>query len=228
MKARQPLAVLFDVDGTLVDSNYLHVQAWSEAFSSVGHCVPTWEVHRAIGMDSAKLLERLLGQDAEALGAEATELHAQKFQELAGKLRPFACARELLRAVHQRGVAVVLATSAPDEELTKLRDALDCEDAISFVTSSTDVNDAKPAPDVIEVALRKAQVDATNAVLVGDAVWDGAAAGHAGVPFVGLLSGGIGEGELLAAGASAVYEDAADLLRGLDDSPLMRPRAAGP
>lgn len=221
MTAGQPRAVLFDVDGTLVDSNYLHVQAWSEALRAVGHPAPTWQVHRAIGMDSAKLRRRLLGPAADDLGAKASELHAQMFDELADRIRPFDCARDLLRAVDARGIAVVLATSAPEDELAKLREALDCEDAISFVTSSADVDAAKPDPEVIQVAMHKAQVDAADAVLVGDAVWDGEAARRAGVRFVGVLSGGIGADELRTAGAAAIYQDTCELLRRLDDSPIM-------
>lgn len=213
-------AVLFDVDGTLIDSNYLHVQAWAEALVAVGRPAPTWKVHRAIGMDSAKLLDRLLGPDAEELGDRASRLHSEKFNDLAAQLRPFDCARELLRAVHARGIIVVLATSAPDDELAKLRATLDCDDVISFVTSSTDVQNAKPDPEVIQVALQKAGVPASHAVLVGDAVWDAEASARAGVPFVGVLSGGIGRSELRAAGARAIYEDPCDLLRGLDESPL--------
>lgn len=221
MSAQQSAAVLFDVDGTLVDSNYLHVRAWTEAIEAVGRSVPRWKVHRAIGMDSTQLLARLLGSDAESLGAQAKELHARKYDELADQLRPFDCARDLLRAVHERGIAVVLATSAPENELAKLRDALECEDAISYVTSSGDVEQAKPDPEVLQAALQKAGVPASRAVLVGDAVWDGIAAQRVGLPFVGVLSGGLGEGELRGAGACAVYEDACDLLRGIEQSPLL-------
>lgn len=214
-------AVLFDVDGTLVDSNYLHVQAWAEALVEVGRPAPTWKVHRAIGMDSATLLDSLLGPDADELGERAKSLHSEKFKDLAGQLRPFDGARDLLRAIHARGILVVLATSAAEDELAKLRGALDCEDAVSFVTSSADVQEAKPSPEVLEVAMRKANVPASRAILVGDAVWDAQAAGRAGIPFVGVLSGGIGPGELREAGAEAIYEDPSDLLRGLDQSPLI-------
>lgn len=215
-------AVLFDVDGTLVDSNYLHVQAWAEALAEVGRPSPAWKVHRSIGMDSTKLLERLLGSDADALGQRASELHAEKFQDLADKIQPFECARALLRAVHAREILVVLATSAPKDELARLRRALDCDDAISAVTSSADVQDAKPSPEVIDVALDKIGIAAEQAVLVGDAVWDAKAAARAGVKFVGLRCGGIAADDLRRAGATAIYDDPCDLLHGLDDSALIR------
>lgn len=220
MSASAPEAVLFDIDGTLIDSNYLHVQAWTDAIEAVGRGVARWRVHRAIGKDSTALLESQLGADAPALGERVKELHARRFAELAVRLRPFEGARELLGAVHDRGIAVVLATSAPQDELEKLLDTLDCADVVSAVTSSEDVERAKPDPQVLRVALRKAGVAPERAVLVGDAVWDGVAAARARVEFVGVLSGGIGLGELLEAGASAIYQDAADLLRNLDRSPL--------
>jgi HAD superfamily hydrolase (TIGR01509 family) len=224
MPANAP-AILFDIDGTLVDSNYMHVAAWTRALAEVGAPVDSWRVHRAIGMDSKKLRESLLGDRVEQLGERASELHSRYYTADAGKLRPFASARELVETVAARGLQAVLATSAPEDELQLLRSALKIEDDVATVTSAADVGEAKPAPDVVQVALERAGVDAEHAVMVGDTVWDIEAANRAGVPCVALRSGGTGGAELTAAGAIAVYDDAADLLVHFETSPLAALRA---
>lgn len=220
-----PLAVLFDIDGTLIDSNYLHIDAWDRAFVTVGHPVDAWRIHRAIGMDSGKLLERLLGDDADALGDTVKDAvkkeHDRHYSSTTDRLRPFASARDLLRELAKRGRTVVLATSAPQHELDALLAVLDVSDAVDAVTSGEDVATAKPEPDLINVALDRAGVTADQAVMVGDSVWDISSAARAGVASIGVLSGGYGAEELLAAGAAAVYDDVADLLAHLDDSPIM-------
>ncbi len=213
-------AALFDIDGTLVDSNYLHIDAWARAFARLDLAVDSARIHRAIGMDSSKLLEALLGSDAEHYGQGAKELHARFYAEAAPLLRPFEGARELLRELKARGMTIVLATSAPEEELDKLRAALEIEDAIAAVTSADEVAVAKPEPDIVRVALEKAGVPAPDAVFIGDTVWDVQASQRAGVACIALLSGGISAGELNEAGALAVFEDAAALLDRLDESPL--------
>jgi HAD superfamily hydrolase (TIGR01509 family) len=216
----RPKAVLFDIDGTLVDSNYLHVEAWNRALVAVGHPTDAWRIHRAIGMGSDMLLEALVGEDAEGIADEATRLHGLYLAEEASLLRPFHRARELLRAVAAQGSKVVLATSAAPDELSRLRRALDSDESVSAVTAAEDADEAKPEPDIVDIALRKAGVVASEAVMVGDAVWDIQAASRAGVPCVAVLSGGTGEGELRAAGAVEVYADAEALLNALGDSPL--------
>jgi HAD superfamily hydrolase (TIGR01509 family) len=215
-------AVLFDIDGTLVDSNYLHIDAWDRALTEVGHPVNTWRIHRAIGMDSGKLLEALLEDDVEALGDRAKEAHTRLYEAAGDRLRSFGQAQELLRTLAERGYEVVLATSAPENELQMLRRTLDVEDAIATLTSAEDVAEAKPSPDIVQVALQKAGVAPDEAIFVGDTVWDVEAAGRAGVATIGLRSGGVSEGELRDAGAVAVYDDAAHLLAELDSSPLRR------
>jgi HAD superfamily hydrolase (TIGR01549 family) len=213
-------AVLFDIDGTLADSNYLHVHAWSEALTELDRPVDSWRIHRAIGMDSKKLLAELLGDDADTVGESAKEGHSRKYAELSDQIRTFAGARDLLAAVAERDLQVVLATSAPEEELTRLLEVLDADQWTAHVTSAEDVESAKPDPDIIAVALEKAGVPADRAVMVGDAVWDGEAAARAGVAFVGLRSGGSSAAELQEAGAVAVYDDAQSLLAQLDSSPI--------
>lgn len=204
-------AALFDIDGTLVDSNYLHVRAWSLAFADVGHRVDDWLIHRSIGLDSDKLLAECLGDQADELGDRASDGHTEHYLALTGELRPFAGARELLRHVAEAGSAVVLATSAPDDELTILREVLNADRWITAATSADDAETAKPAPDIVQVALEKAAVPADQAVFIGDTVWDGKAAAATGVPFVAVRSGGIGEDELRAAGARRVYRDVAEI-----------------
>lgn len=215
-----PKAVLFDVDGTLVDSNYLHVEAWAHAFNELGVPVESWRVHRAIGQDSARLLAALLGDRADELGERATELHFGYYEDLASRLRPLDGAQELLRALAHRGTTVVLATSAPEDELALLRKALDADDAITAATNADDVGMAKPDPSIVRVALEKAGVEPAEAIFVGDTVWDCIAASRAGVRTIGLLSGGSSSAELRSAGAISVYDNPAALLAEIHLSPL--------
>ncbi|CAN5154382.1 HAD family hydrolase [soil metagenome] len=214
-------AVLFDIDGTLVDSNYLHVEAYGHAFADLGLRVDAWRVHRGIGMDGTQLLESLLGDDAEEVAPAVKELNAQYYSALQPRLRAFDGARELVRELARRQVTVVLATSAPENELEALLGVLDLDDSLAAVTSDADVDTAKPAPDIVQVALSRAGTDATATVLVGDSVWDMKAATAAGVTPVGVLSGGVSASELRDAGAIAVYADVAEILERLDESPLL-------
>jgi len=214
-------AVLFDVDGTLVDSNYLHVDTWARALEEVGHPVDAWRIHRAIGMDSAKLLESLLGERADAVGERAKTRHGDLYLQQAERLRPFDGARDLVAELARRGARVVLATSAPQKELELLLKVLDVDEHLADFTSANDVETAKPEPDLIHAALGKAGVDAAQAVMVGDTVWDVEAATRAGVASIGVLSGGIGADELSDAGAVAVYADVAELLAGIETSPIL-------
>jgi HAD superfamily hydrolase (TIGR01509 family) len=214
-------AVLLDIDGTLIESNYLHIDAWDRAFVAVGHPVDVWRIHRSIGMDSAKLLEHLLGADAaERVGDDAKELHKEYYLAASERLRTLPGARELLAALAERGHAVVLATSAPEDELEVLLEVLKADKHLHAQTSSGDVDTAKPDPDIIKSALEKASVDPAQAVMVGDSVWDVKASLRTGVQCIGLLSGGFGAEELREAGAAVIYDDVADLLEHLDESPI--------
>ncbi|MHC5795151.1 HAD family hydrolase [Lacisediminihabitans sp. FW035] len=205
-------AVLFDVDGTLVDSNYLHVEAWSRAFAQLGHPVDAWRIHAAMGMDSSLLLTQFLGDDGGESSDRAQKLHSTFYAETARELRPLSGARELIAEVARRGHIAVLATSAPEDELATLRRVLQVEEFISTATSSEDVEVAKPEPDIVRVALERAGVDAGEAVFVGDSRWDVEAAARAAVRCVGLRSGGTGALELFNAGAFFVWDDPAELL----------------
>ena len=217
--ANQP-AVLFDVDGTLVDSNYLHVYAWSRAFAEAGITVEAWRTHRSIGMDGTRLIESLSGDADHGARERAEDLHSRYFKETAPLLQALPGARDLLDRVSTLGLQVVLASSASEEELSMARAVLDCDDLVSAATSSKDVDVAKPEPTIIEVAMKRAGVDADHAVYVGDAVWDVIACGRAGVPAIGLLSGGVSREELNKAGAEAVFDNPRDLLDHIDSTTI--------
>ena len=211
-------AVLFDVDGSLVDSNYLHVYAWQRAFDSEGVPVAAWQIHRCIGMDGSSLVRTLSDDAPDEVQERLSDGHSRYYRESTPLLAPLPGARALLRRVADLGLQVVLATSAPDDELEILRKVLDCDDVISETTSSRDVDTAKPEPGIVQVALGRAGVDADHAVFVGDAVWDAHAAAGAGLPCIGLLSGGIAREELQAAGSSPIFADPQDLLQHLDST----------
>ncbi|AXK35646.1 HAD family hydrolase [Streptomyces armeniacus] len=206
-------AALFDVDGTLVDTNYLHAVTWWEAFRQAGHTVPMPDIHRAVGMGGDRLIVHLLGPDRDrsqdgAVSAAHTALYAAYFPKLA----PLPGAADLLRALAERGWRVVLASSAGGAELAAMRAAVDADDVIAGATSGDDVDATKPAPDLVRAAVRLSGLPASQALFVGDTVWDMRACGAAGVRCLGLLSGGIPRADLEAAGAAAVYEGLADLL----------------
>jgi HAD superfamily hydrolase (TIGR01509 family) len=211
-------AVVFDIDGTLVDTNYLHVMAWRRVFLDHGEAeITSARIHRLVGMGTDELLETLFGRHRPELKPE----RARHFEALKPEIRALPGAADLLRALHNRGVRVVLATSAEKSDLEGLLAAIDADDAIDAVTSAEEVEGAKPAPDLFCVALEEAGTAAEATVVVGDTVWDVEAATRAGLPCIAVLSGGISRPELEEAGAVAVYDDVAALLDGLDDSPLL-------
>jgi HAD superfamily hydrolase (TIGR01509 family) len=215
-------AVLFDVDGTLVDSNYLHIHAWQRAFAEVDIEVETWRIHRSIGMDGSTLVRSFSDDAPDETQKRLKELHSQFYAEMAPLLRPLPGARALLQRVANLGLQVVLATSAPEDELALLRRVLDCDDLVAEVTSSADVDTAKPKPDIIEVALQRAGVSADQAVFVGDAIWDAEACARAQVKSIGVLSGGVSRAELETAGAELVFENVEDLLTNIHDTLIAR------
>ena len=211
-------AVLFDVDGTLVDTNYLHVLAWRRVFLEQGEPeVTSARIHKLVGMGTDELLEELCGRPRPELKPE----RARHFDALKGEIRAFPRAGDLLRALHDRGVRVVLATSAEKSDLEALLEAIAADDAIDEVTSAEEVEQAKPAPDLFSVGLEAAGTGPDDTVVVGDTVWDVKAAERAGLPCVAVTSGGISREELEVAGAVAVYEDVGAILDDLDRSPLL-------
>ncbi|MFE2523190.1 HAD family hydrolase [Streptomyces sp. NPDC059382] len=216
-------AALFDVDGTLTDTNHLHVVSWWEALRQSGHRVPAHAVHRAIGLPGEDLLDHLLGEDRDRSGDDGlSAAHDTLYATCFERIPSFDAAADLLRALATDGWKVLLVTSAKDRELEALRKAIDADDAITDTATSEDVDRGKPAPDQVRHALDLAGVPADRAVFVGDSVWDMRAATRAGVTAVGLLCGGIPREDLEEAGAASVYRDPADLLAGLDGSPFPR------
>ncbi|MFF6803334.1 HAD-IA family hydrolase [Streptomyces sp. NPDC012616] len=214
-------AAVFDVDGTLVDTNHLHVVTWWEAFRQAGHRVPTHAVHRAVGLGSDDLIAHLLGEDRDTdRDAELSAAHKALYGQYFDRLPPLRDAGRLLRRLRDDGWTVVLATSASGSELSALRAAIDADDAIAATASADDVEAGKPSPEPVTHALELVGASAEGAVFVGDTVWDMRAGRRAGVRCVGVLCGGIPRADLLEAGAETVYDDPADLLASLSTSPL--------
>ncbi|MFX0594792.1 HAD family hydrolase [Melissospora conviva] len=221
MRTDKSAGVLFDVDGTLVDTTYLHTVSWAEALRQAGRPISMARIHRAIGMGSDKLLDHLLGDDRDRGGDDALRtVHDELMAGYASRLQPLPGAVELLRACARRGLRVVLASSAAEHELAKLRGVLDAEDVIDAATSSADAQVSKPAPDILVAALDRAGLDRSRVIFIGDSVWDVQAAGRIGVACIALTCGGTSRAELAQAGAVAVYEDPAQLLSDLDRTPL--------
>jgi len=205
--------VILDLDGTLVDTNYLHVEAWARAFRAVGREVPRAVIHRQIGKGADQMLPELIPDEAAARRADA--LHGEIYAELSAYSYPLPGARELLASLKERGVALWLATSAKPHELERQMAMLAAQDKLAGVVSSEDVAKSKPARDVFTATLERAGCAPAAAVVVGDTVWDIIAADKAGLRAAAVLTGGaFSEAELRAAGAVAVYRDCAALLAG--------------
>ena len=203
--------VVLDVDGTLMDTNYLHTEAWARAFEEAGHRVPRYRLHKQIGK-GAELLIREFVDDEEKVEM-IQDLHSEIYEELQAYGHPLPGAKELISSLKERGYEVWFVTSAKDEELEHHLQELEAEDRIDGVVNSSAVENPKPAPDIFEEALRRAGASADETVAVGDAVWDIEAAREAGIRTVAVLSGGAYHKEALEeAGAVAVYEDCAALL----------------
>jgi HAD superfamily hydrolase (TIGR01509 family) len=180
--------------------------------------VPMASIHRSVGMGSDKMLDALLPEDRDRDADEDIKTaHSALYSVYWSRLPPLPGAQKLLRACHDQGLRVVLASSADPDEFKVLRAALDADDAIDAATSSGDVDTSKPDPDLVQVALDQAEADPSESVFIGDAVWDVRACERAGVPCIGLLSGGSSRDELLEAGAVAVYEGPAELLEQFPD-----------
>ena len=208
--------VLVDVDGTLVDSNYHHTIAWSRALRDHGSNARLAAIHRLIGMGGPQLLETLIGRSDDAI-AKSWRAH---FDELLPEVYPFDDAAELLRAMHSRGLTVVLATSSPADLLDEFRSKIGADDAVDVVVTASDVEEAKPEPDVFEASLAKADLRRERALVLGDSRWDAQAAARAHLPCVALETGGFSRAELEEEGVVAVYSDPSDLLEHLDESPI--------
>src|SRR3954447_8027776 len=185
-------AVLLDVDGTLVDSNYFHAIAWFRAFRVHNKTFTLNEIHRLIGMGADQMLNRLVGDEDEGI----EESWQKEFAELRDEIAPTPGAGELVRSLHERGLTTVYATSGKPDDVDVFRKVIDADDHVDHVVNSEEVDESKPAPDIFELALERAGVSADGAIVVGDTVWDVAAAAACGLRCIGLRTGGISEAEL--------------------------------
>jgi len=213
------LAAILDVDGTLVDTNYQHALAWYRALRTHGVVRPLWRIHRHIGMGGDHLVAAVAGDRVERergddIRASETELYAALIDEV----EPMDGARMLIEELKTRGHLVVLASSAKKGEVEHYLEMLDARELCDGWTSSNDVEATKPEPDLVMTAMKK--VGAQSAVMVGDSTFDCESAGRAGVPTIGVLTGGFSETELSDAGAVEVYESLIDLMGALDHTPL--------
>jgi len=203
--------VFLDIDGTLMDTNYLHVEAWAHALEEVKDPVPRAVIHKQIGKGSNLLIGEFV--EDEETGEKIDELHSELYAELQEYGHPLPGAKELISTLRERGYEVWFVTSAKDEELEHHMEELEAEGRISGVVNSSAVEHPKPAPDIFELALQRAGASLDETVAVGDAVWDVEAADAAGIRTVAVLTGGaFSRQELEAAGAVAVFEDCAALL----------------
>ena len=213
-------AVLFDVDGTLVDSNDAHATAWVKAFNEHGVKVDPIEVRRSIGMGGDKLMPRVSRiEEASDLGEKIAARRGEIFkQELLPGLRRFPDADRLVAEISRRGLTSVAASSAKEDELKELLGIAGAASLMDASTSSDDADQSKPAPDIVHAALQRAQVDPTQAVMIGDTPYDIAAARQAGVRVIAFRSGGWLDPDLT--GAIEIYDGPWDLLARLDQSVL--------
>src|SRR5215204_1282287 len=212
-------AVILDIDGTLVDTNYQHAIAWHRALRAHGHTVQLWRIHRHIGMGGDQILGALIGEEAaERDGDAIRETEAAAYDELIGEVAAMEGASELLEGLREKELAVVLASSAKAEEVDHYLDLLEARDLVDAWTTSADVERTKPDPDLVVTAVDK--VGGGEAVMVGDSTFDCQAAGRAGVPAVAVLTGGFSEQELRQAGAGPVFESLTELCERLDETPL--------
>lgn len=212
--------VILDVDGTLVDSNAAHAESWADVFRAFGYAVTSDQVRPLIGMGGDELIPRAVGVSKESpLGKAMNERRKQIFHDqYLPRLKPVPGSRPLLERMRQAGLRLVVATSAEAEELVPLLEVAQVSDLIDETTDAQAVAHSKPAPDLVEAALKQAGVAPDQAVFLGDTPYDLAAARKAGVPMIGVRSGGWDESALK--GALAVYADPLDLLEHYELSPL--------
>lgn len=221
-------AVIFDVDGTLVDSNRLHVEAWREALRRYGRHLSYEKLHAHIGKGADQFMPAFLSRDEVArFGADVErfrdELFVRKYLPLA---RPFPKVRKLFERIQADGMRIALASSAKEPEWEQHKKALHIEDLVDVATSADDAKRSKPYPDTFEAALaRLGDVTPEEAIVVGDSPYDVQAAGQAGMRTLGVLSGGFSEDTLFKSGVLEVYYDVADLLEYYDESRLVEKMA---
>ena len=214
-----PPAAILDVDGTLVDTNYQHAIAWYRAFRDHDIVLPLWRIHRHIGMGGDQLVGALAGDQAERdKGDDIRDSESEHYSDLIGEVETLEGSRELIEDLKERGHAVVLASSAKEDEVQHYLELLGARDLADDWTTSDDVESTKPEPDLVQAAIEKA--GGGDAVMVGDSTFDCEAAKRAGIETVAVMTGGFSEQELRDAGAVAVFESIVALRESLDDTPL--------
>jgi HAD superfamily hydrolase (TIGR01549 family) len=200
-----PLTAILDIDGTLVDTNYHHALAWHRALHAHGRGAQMWQIHRHIGMGGDKIVAALVSEEVEQReGDEIRAAEGEAYGELIGEVEPLRGARGLLEDLGASDAAMILASSAKQGEVDHYLDLLDARDLVDGWTSSADVEQTKPAADLVHAALAKAGEG--PALMIGDSTWDVKAASAAGVPTLAVLTGGFAEAELREAGAAEVVE----------------------
>lgn len=215
-------AVFFDIDGTLVDSNRYHVEAWSRVFAATGHPIDRDRIAGQIGKGTDNLVPTLLPGTPDDVMERMGDLHGAFFKnDYMPRVRAFPGARDLLARVRDSGRTVVLASSASKAELDHYLTVLDARELVDVKTTGDDVENTKPAPDIFAVALQKAGVPASETAVVGDAPYDMDAARQLGTVRIAVRSGRFGDDALVEAGAQHLYDDVADLLSQFDRSPLV-------
>ncbi|MFF1253287.1 HAD family hydrolase [Pseudarthrobacter sp. NPDC058329] len=221
--------ILFDVDGTLIDSSYIHTLSWWGAFRQQGYDIPMASIHYYVGMGGDRLVDSLLPADRDrSVDSEIVASHGALYASHWPALRAFDGARELLAQCHAAGLAVALASSARKQDLQVMKAVLASDEFIDAATSANDAKESKPAPDILVAALEAIGVAAADAVYVGDAVWDMKAAAALGMPAIAVTCGGVSAGELRKAGAVEVYDGPRDLLENLASSAIGRLLPLGP
>ncbi len=214
---------IFDVDGTLVDTNYHHALAWARAFKRYDIVRPLWRIHRGIGMGGDMFVPHLAGEDVEErYGEELRDAWVEEFDKLLGEVQPFEGARELLGEIKGRGFRLVLASSGKTKHVEQFLDMIGGKDIADAWTTSDDAEKSKPEPDIVQTAL--ARVEGAQGVMIGDSVWDCEAAGRIGIPTVAVRTGGFSVAELEEAGATRVFDSLRALHDYLDETPLAEPR----
>ncbi len=213
-------ALIFDLDGTLIDTVYAHVFAWQQALAEAELAIDGWRIHRRIGMSGGlftRAVARELGRTLSSAEAEALQhRHGELFREFLPERRPLPGAVQLLRELREGGILYGIATSGRRPEIDRSLTALGVPPD-TVVVDRGNVQRAKPAPDLFLQCQQRLGVPPADCYVIGDAVWDLLAARRAGMLSVGLLSGGYGEDELVRAGAFRVYQDAAELRGSLDE-----------
>jgi len=215
---------IFDVDGTLVDTNYQHTLAWHRAFRRYDVIRPLWRIHRGIGMGGDMFVPTVAGEEVEEKYGDALrEAWTEEFDGLIDEVQPFEAAEELLRDVQARGFRLVLASSGKKKHVEAFLELFGGRELADAWTTSEDAEKSKPEPDLLQAALAKVQ--GAQGVMIGDSTWDCIAAEKAGVPAIAVRTGGYSVEELKEAGAAQVFESLAELRDNLDSTVLARPAA---